>query len=521
MTWSWVSAAVLLVLITSVSPMLAPDRADAGNNSGLPGSVLIFPKFVRGTDGGLPKSSFEVSVVCPAGRSCPQPDPVRIRARWICPGTSSDPTCRSSEFTLQTIVDGTLWFNPENDVDALSPFQNPAPSPSVRRPVVVEPPCTRGALVLWVVDERSRPISFNGLVGDAVLLENLIEGFLIFRPPVYAYNALPVQAVERAGTVLSQDPAAPLAFDDKQYAALPGRVLAPVRYETSGVGVQTRLTLLSLGSHLGASNSETFVDLTFFNENEILLATSTRFFCWQQRRLTSIDSNLTTTFGTKGLVASSGADLVESVFPFSVIPVPVVGLVQTTLGTSQGIAYSMSHDGPDVSTVLCHDPETACSFPASGGTGKFELSPKRDTAAVGELLTYALTWTVPKPRVWRELDTLYFRVCGDDETAPVLWVRWDELSNTFSVFDAAAGEFGPPASPGSPSQLETDGATLFLSGTAVQGSGPTGRSVTLTLALEFKASVAGRTCDVDVAATDDLGHFDEFKKAGKIRITEP
>ena len=516
MTLRSVTSAGLLVLVASVAPMLAPGGADAGNNSRLPGSVLIFTRFVGGTEGGLPRSSFEVSVVCPAGRTCPEPVPVRIRARWICPGTSNGSPCPSSEFTLRTIVDGTLWFNPENDPDALSPFQSPAPSPPVATPVVVAPPCPRGALVLWVVDDSSRPISFNGLVGDAVLLE---------QGAVSAYEALPIQAVPGVGKVLSQDPAAPLAFDDKQYAALPGRVLAPVRYETAGV--QTTLTLLSLGIHLGASNPATTLPLTFFNENERSIATGTRFGCWQERRLTAIHPALTTTFGglgaTKGLAASSGGTVQETAAPFSVVPVPVVGLVQTTVGTGEGarpvVAYSMSQDGPGVPSVLCHDPQSTCALSAAGGTGKFELSPKRDAVAVGERVRYALIWTVPEPRVWRELDTLYVRICGDDGTAPVLLVQWDELSNTFSVLDTATGEFGPPATPGSPGQLETDGATLFLSETAVQGSGPTGRSVTLTLALEFKASAAGRACDVDVAATDDLGHFDEFKKAGKVHIT--
>jgi hypothetical protein len=106
-------------------------------------------------------------------------------------------------------------------------------------------------------------------------------------------------------------------------------------------------------------------------------------------------------------------------------------------------------------------------------------------------------------RVWRDLESVELRFCGAD---PALWVRWDELTNTFRVFDAALGDFGPPAAPGSAVELQTDDATLFLAGTDVEDSGLTGTSVTLTLALAFNSTLAGRVCDIEAAATDDLGH---------------
>jgi hypothetical protein len=150
-------------------------------------------------------------------------------------------------------------------------------------------------------------------------------------------------------------------------------------------------------------------------------------------------------------------------------------------------------------------------------TGTFDLSPKRATVEAAELLTYTFVWTVPKRRVWRDLDTVDLRICGD-EAVPALWVRWDELTNSFRVFDAALGTFGPPAAPGSAVELETDAATLFLAGSQAEGGGLTGTSVTLTLAVAFKATMAGQACEVDAGATDDLGHDEGFKKAGKVRV---
>lgn len=150
-------------------------------------------------------------------------------------------------------------------------------------------------------------------------------------------------------------------------------------------------------------------------------------------------------------------------------------------------------------------------------TGTFDLTPKRATVEAGELLTYTFVWTVPKRRVWRDLDTVDLRICGDD-SVPALWVRWDELTNSFRVFDVTLGAFGPPAAPGSAVELETDDATLFLAGSQAEGSGLTGTSVTLTLALAFKSTMAGQVCEVEAAATDDLGHAEELRKAGKVRV---
>ena len=54
-----------------------------------PGSVIVFPKFVRGFvpvpgDGAQPRTEFEVGVVCPKGLVCPEGQQVKIRFHYVC-----------------------------------------------------------------------------------------------------------------------------------------------------------------------------------------------------------------------------------------------------------------------------------------------------------------------------------------------------------------------------------------------------------------------------------------------------
>jgi hypothetical protein len=54
-----------------------------------PGSVIVFPKFVRGFvpvpgDGAQPRTEFEVGVVCPQGQVCAEGQQVRIRFHYVC-----------------------------------------------------------------------------------------------------------------------------------------------------------------------------------------------------------------------------------------------------------------------------------------------------------------------------------------------------------------------------------------------------------------------------------------------------
>src|SRR5882762_10014305 len=113
----WLRLVFFVVLTLGVAP--AAVRAQFNNYSLEPGSVLIFPKFLTGTvDSGngtrLPRSAFEISVVCPPGTLVKsvfctdavtgKPATVYLKAKWVCPpGVTSDPHfCAEKDFTLTT-----------------------------------------------------------------------------------------------------------------------------------------------------------------------------------------------------------------------------------------------------------------------------------------------------------------------------------------------------------------------------------------------------------------------------------
>lgn len=177
--------------------------------------------------------------------------------------------------------------------------------------------------------------------------------------------------------------------------------------------------------------------------------------------------------------------------------------------------------------------------------GGFDLSPDDARVQVGEMLNYTVDWTVPAHQVWRNLKTIDFRLRGAHET--LLWLRWDEASNTFSLChkggganaghghsgDSGGGDDGngpgahvaaskvvcsPGELPGAMAVLATPFARLHLADTVVIGSGPTGQVVTLKLALSLRGKSAGHHYRVELAATDDFGNQDRFVQASTLHV---
>jgi hypothetical protein len=155
------------------------------------------------------------------------------------------------------------------------------------------------------------------------------------------------------------------------------------------------------------------------------------------------------------------------------------------------------------------------SSPSASGTPR--LTPVDATVSVHQNFTYTFKWTVPPPATWHTLTSLQLRLRNDDGVA--LQLRWDAATNTFSVFDLAAGKFGPAFAPGSNNVLETADATVFLKDTSVVGSGPTAPTVTLTLSLGFKPGAASNTFVAEVAASDAVGHVDAFAPVGTLSVS--
>jgi hypothetical protein len=351
---------LLLPALAFATATLAQDQTPVGRDPTLsdsqePGSVIVFPKFVRGTqtvDGVvLPATEIEVGVVCPNGATCPEHQPVKIRFHWVCPGVQDFATkliCREDNFDVFGTVNGKIVFNPENMTITGSNAVN-----------VAQPPCGMGYLIGWVIDTSDRPIKYDGLIGDAVIRETSTS--------LGAYNAIPIQAANDAaatGTLITTVPdpltrLPRLAFDgaDNHYKSVTGVVLGDVKFgnrpASAGfpIASDSYLILLTLDVRSDFPNYPTEVNVNFWNESnalsptsplfEKLLSTSLEFVCWTQLRLTDIDSNLTQTqMGTrKGVFRSSPA----AKFPFAGIsdiagPVTLLGLVETLEGPASAPA---------------------------------------------------------------------------------------------------------------------------------------------------------------------------------------
>jgi hypothetical protein len=154
---------------------------------------------------------------------------------------------------------------------------------------------------------------------------------------------------------------------------------------------------------------------------------------------------------------------------------------------------------------------------AYDSTGSFELTPSELEVAVHEQAIYTFTWSVPEPQRWRDLQALELRV--RDAMEVVLWLRFDETSNTFSLVNPATGRVGKGFAAGSPNALQTPQAMLHLADTSVVASGPDSPTVTLNLPLSFKPSTAGRSFIVEVTASDDEGNQPDFEQAGTLTVT--
>ena len=146
--------------------------------------------------------------------------------------------------------------------------------------------------------------------------------------------------------------------------------------------------------------------------------------------------------------------------------------------------------------------------------GISELNPSNATVVVGERVNLALTWT--HPQRWRLLDTIDFRVI--DDRGSVMWVRFSEPTNTFSLYNPNSGSYGTPVTPGTVERFDSNAATMYVEHSSVQGSGPTGPNVVVTYSLSFKPRAAGRVFRVEAFATDDFGNQQGFDFIGNVSV---
>jgi hypothetical protein len=356
--------AMLLIMsvLTLATPVFAQVRDPTLSDFQAPGSVIVFPKFIKGTvnlpEGGLaPRSELEIAIVCPKAITCSENQQAKIRFHWVC-GTNETNlagsfVCDETDFDVTAAVFEKIVLVPDGSF------------PGVSTKTVPGADCPGGYLIGWVVSpDNDMPIKFDGLLGDASLRQS--------GATLASYPAIPIQAdpALATGATITTNLNGALLFDGGagHYQAISGRVLGDVRYTTAlstpGVTTLTRgaLTLLTLDVKSNRPNNPVFVDLNFFGGkpsaigNGNALSTSTEFICWGQIALTNIDQNLTTAvMGRKGVFVSGTAQKVGLFgIPDKTGPVSLLGLVEsregdpTTFPTRETI-YTLYNDSVPVS----------------------------------------------------------------------------------------------------------------------------------------------------------------------------
>jgi hypothetical protein len=83
---------LMMSVLAVARPGFAQVRDPTLSDLRVPGSVIVFPKFIKGAvklpEGELaPRSELEIAVVCPKGVICSEHQQVKIRFHWVC-GTS-------------------------------------------------------------------------------------------------------------------------------------------------------------------------------------------------------------------------------------------------------------------------------------------------------------------------------------------------------------------------------------------------------------------------------------------------
>jgi hypothetical protein len=340
-------------------PLEGPVEFGVTRDHSRPGSVIIFPKFVSGgvdtacgtgnifVDGVcLPRTEVELGATCPtrftvgdqAGTPCPEHDPVRVRFRWVCPGTERNFTCKATGFDVLLTVDGKVVFTANG-------FMLPDAN-QVRVPAA---PCDRGYLIGWVIDEFGEPKKYDGLIGEAVIRNS--------GTAITAYRGITIQAYaetnpgdpiklvsdplgsQRLGLPFSGGPTVSL-LSSSPYRVITGQVTGDVTFDRPppsadpGFGVSSSIILLTLDVRSNSPNFPTFVDLDFWNGFETRLSTFVEFVCWGEFQLsTDINPNLTQALmGTRqGIVQSAEAEKVPiGNIADSAQSTTLLGLIQTS-----------------------------------------------------------------------------------------------------------------------------------------------------------------------------------------------
>ena len=211
-------------------------------------------------------------------------------------------------------------------------------------------------------------------------------------------------------------------------------------------------------------------------------------------------------------------------------PVPAVGspgLVSCSLGSLAGstsvtmrlLVNSGGSSPATLSTTSSTKSLTTDPIPANNSVtvssqvstvGTFRLRPTRTAARPGSTVDLHITWIAP--RRWRDLCTVELELLDGRRLAGLVRFRNDGSKTGRLRLGAGSGK------PGAHRVLRSGALSLLLAQSRVKGSGPTGKRVTIDLALRVGHQLAGHSLTLKLGATNRNGTRQPFRRAGSIAI---
>jgi hypothetical protein len=326
--------ALLAAAFGIAMPSLAQSPKPSSSASEELGSVIVFPKFMKGTvaiDGVTrPQTEIEVRAACPNDATCSESEPIKVRFHWVCPGSDDIApryVCRETGFDVVLSVNGKVLLDPEDTRFSGDYFGAAAP-------------CPEGYLVGWIISPSTgRPIKYDALAGSAVLRHR--------SGAIESYEAIAIEAdpnlATRADIATDIDPRTgtpTLVFDGGagHYQAVAAAVPTSLVYhKLTGPlsSSETFLILLTLDVRFNRPNYPTVIDLDFRAEQGVRASKSWNFQCWREIENPNIDANFTLAGArTRDAVVLSGTAMKVPYHGISDIPGPVtvLGLVPSDEG---------------------------------------------------------------------------------------------------------------------------------------------------------------------------------------------
>jgi hypothetical protein len=215
-----------------------------------PGSLLIYPEF----DNRPGRSSY----VTITNASCKWPN----ASTWVEFIYINKETC--IEFNRST------FLTPCDTYTVLTNTHNPNQ--------------VRGYMYAFAKDNLNRPISFNHLIGDLLILDG-VDGFQYSVNPVSFRSPLP------QGTLTDLDNDGIHDLNGLEYDMAPDVILIPrfLGQDAPGEGVvQDHLVVLGLS---GGLSFQTVLYFVGYNDNEVPFSVSKQFYCWEKWKLTDISGS--------------------------------------------------------------------------------------------------------------------------------------------------------------------------------------------------------------------------------------